>query len=331
MSDTAQESNMDRILQEISAKGRRLEGMDNAMASLMAETKSISLDIAGFQSRVMGLEQRVTMVEAQVATSQDRDQILLYLRSKLADLEDRSRRDNIRFLGFPEAIEGEDMHSFLREALPKLTGITFDPPLEFHRAHRLIPKRPGETAHPRPIIACLLRHRQAQQLIQRARSHGLCQMNGQEIRISADFSKETSKRRRAFLALRPRLCQMEVKYGLFELTRMWVTKNGVSQDFYDPEDLRSFLDSLLPMDTSAPFPPRDSSVTDPSTLPQGPAPGVSGSDHHPTVSHPRGRDLERFRNSHDDRGQVLHAMALHTQVADSDKSHFPLKPPADTP
>ncbi|KAJ1194100.1 hypothetical protein NDU88_003395 [Pleurodeles waltl] len=207
MSDPAQESTMDRILQEISAVGRRLEGMDNAMALLTAKTKSIHLDIAGFQSCVMGLEQRVTMVEAQAATSQDWDRELLYLRSKLTGLKDRSRRDNVRFLGFPETIE----------------------------------------------------------------------------------------------------------------------------DFYDLEDLRSFLDSLIPMDTSAPVPPHESSVTDQTTLSRGPAPGGSGSERHPTVSHPRGRDSERLMNSHDDRGQVLHAVALHTQVADRNKSGSPLKPPTDAP
>ncbi|KAJ1157505.1 hypothetical protein NDU88_010216 [Pleurodeles waltl] len=255
------------------------------------------------------------MVEAQAATSQDRIQELLYLCSMLTDLEDRSRRDNVRFLGFPEAIKGKNTHSFLRVTLPKLTGITFDlPPLEFHRAHRLGPKRPRATTRPRPIIASLLR-----------------QMKGQEIRLSADFSKETSERRKAFLDLHPRLRQMEVKYGLFEPVRMWVTKNGVSQDFYDPEDLCSFLDSQLPMDTPAPIPPRDSSVTDQTTLSQGPSPGGSRSDRRPKVSHPRGRDLERLMNSHDDRGQVLHAVALHTQVADRDKPRSLLKPPADTP
>ncbi|KAJ1101660.1 hypothetical protein NDU88_006726 [Pleurodeles waltl] len=117
-SDTAQESTMDHILQERSAVGRRLEGMDNAMASLTAETKSIRLDIAGFQSLVLGLEQRVSLVEAHVTSSRDRDQELLYLHSKMIDLEDRSRRDSVRFLGFPEAIEGKDMHLFLRETLP---------------------------------------------------------------------------------------------------------------------------------------------------------------------------------------------------------------------
>ncbi|KAJ1101661.1 hypothetical protein NDU88_006727 [Pleurodeles waltl] len=155
-------------------------------------------------------------------------------------------------------------------------------------------------------------------------------MEGQEIWILVDFSKETSEGRRAFLALRPRLRQMEVKYGLFEPARMWVTKNGVSQDFFDPEDLRSFLDGLQPMDTSVLLSHQDIPVPDQNTLPQGSAPGASGTDRHSTVSHPRGRDLERLMTSHDDRGQVLHAVALYTQVADRDKSCSPLKPPAKT-
>ncbi|KAJ1091116.1 hypothetical protein NDU88_004243 [Pleurodeles waltl] len=56
MADTAQGATMDRNLQEIAPVGRKLEGIDSAMASLTAETKSMHLDIAGFQSWVMGLE-----------------------------------------------------------------------------------------------------------------------------------------------------------------------------------------------------------------------------------------------------------------------------------
>ncbi|KAJ1112704.1 hypothetical protein NDU88_000965 [Pleurodeles waltl] len=194
MVDSAQESTMDCILQEISAVGRRLEGMDTAIKSLTADTKSIRLDIAGFQTPVL-------MIEALVASSQDRDQELLFLRNKMTVLEDRSRRNNVRFLGFPKNIEGEDIQAFLRETLSKLTGITFDPPLVFQRAHRLGPRRPDTATRPRPIIACLLRHAQARQLIQRARMQGPCQMDRQVIRMSADFSKETSDRLRAFLAL----------------------------------------------------------------------------------------------------------------------------------
>ncbi|KAJ1153321.1 hypothetical protein NDU88_006082 [Pleurodeles waltl] len=99
-------------------------------------------DIVGFQSRVAGLEHRMGSLETHVATIQDRDHDLLYLRSKITDLEDRSRRVNIRLFGIPENEEGPDVQAFLGSILPKLTSLTFDPPLEFQRAHRVVPKRP---------------------------------------------------------------------------------------------------------------------------------------------------------------------------------------------
>ncbi|KAJ1179610.1 hypothetical protein NDU88_004844 [Pleurodeles waltl] len=139
---------MDCILQEISAVSRKLEGMDGAMVLLTAEKRSMRLDIAGFQSQVTGLDQRVTTVETQIASRTNRDQELLHLCSKLKDLEDRSWRNNVRLLGFPEGIEGADIYSYLRETLPKLTDITFDPPLEFQRAHRLGPRRRDGNSRP---------------------------------------------------------------------------------------------------------------------------------------------------------------------------------------
>ncbi|KAJ1198355.1 hypothetical protein NDU88_002196 [Pleurodeles waltl] len=241
MADTVQGATMDRILQEISAVGRKLEGMDSAMASLRAETKSMRLEIIGFQSQVTGLDQRVTLVKTHIASWADRDQELLYLRSKLIDLEVRGRRNNVSFHGFPESIEGTDIQSYLGETLPKLTGITFDPLLEFQRVHTLGPKRREVANRPRPIIACLLRHLQTCQLLQRP-----CPFwsDDLEVRLTADFSKETNDCRRTFLALRTRLRQLDVKYGLFEPARMWITKNGESRDFYDPADLQVFLEGL---------------------------------------------------------------------------------------
>ncbi|KAJ1107782.1 hypothetical protein NDU88_005171 [Pleurodeles waltl] len=222
------------------AVGHRLKGMDTMMTSLTEDTKSMRLDITGFQSRVTALEQRVTTVETQVVLTSDRDQELLYLRSKVIDLEDRNRRDNVHFLGFPENIEGEDMQSFLKSTLPQITGLTLDPPSEFQRPHQLGPKRHNGANHPRPIIACFLRHTQAPQFLQKVRMHSPFRMNDLQIQMTADFSKETSECRKAFLALQ----QLEIKFGLFEPARMWITKNNVSKDFYDP------IFSDRPMDTA---------------------------------------------------------------------------------
>ncbi|KAJ1107193.1 hypothetical protein NDU88_004586 [Pleurodeles waltl] len=144
MVDPVQEATIERILQEISVVGRRLEGMENAITSLTAERKSMRLNIAGFQSWVTGLEQRVMTKKGPITTFQDRDQEPFYLRSKLIDLKDRIRMDSVCFFVFPENVEGTDTQSFLKEVLPKQSDLTFDPPLEFQRTHIVGPKQRDE-------------------------------------------------------------------------------------------------------------------------------------------------------------------------------------------
>ncbi|KAJ1200491.1 hypothetical protein NDU88_004315 [Pleurodeles waltl] len=333
MSDKEQSTTMEWILQEITAVSRRIEVMNASTSSLTLETKSMRSDIAGFQSRVTGLEHRMGSLETQVATSQDRDQDLLYLRSKLTDLEDRSRRDNIHLLGIPENEEGTDIQAFLGSTLPKLTSLDFDPPLEFQRAHRVGPKRSDTSSRPRPIIACLLRHNQTRQILQAALNHGLFQIGQHDIRITANYSKDTNERRKAFLALRPRLCQQEMKYGLFDPARMWVTKNSVYKDFYNPEELRLFLDSFQhqPMDSISTSRPQDASGDDEVSGTFPPGLEKESTTQYDANTCQRGRDLERLARSHDDRGQVLHAVAVHTQLSERDKFRSPLKPTIVSP
>ncbi|KAJ1105991.1 hypothetical protein NDU88_003394 [Pleurodeles waltl] len=112
---------------------------------------------------------------------------------------------------------------------------------------------------------------------------------------------------------------------------MWVTKNGVSKDFYNPEELRLFLDSFQhqPMDPATSTRPQDTSGDDSGI----PPPGLEsvGTDRYDTDNCPRGRDLERLARSHNDRGHVLHAVALHTQLSERDKSRSPLKTVSTSP
>ncbi|KAJ1204563.1 hypothetical protein NDU88_000009 [Pleurodeles waltl] len=183
------------------------------------------------------------------------------------------------------------------------------------------------------MITCLLRHNQTRQILQTARSHGPFRIGQHDIRITADYSKDTNERRKAFLALRPGLRQLEMKYGLFDPARMWVTKNGVSSDFDNPEELKLFLDSFQhqPTDFISTSRPLDVSGDnkDNGTLP----PGLENESttRHDTDTCQRGRDLERLARSYDDRGQVLQAVAVHNQLSERDKSRSPLKPANSSP
>ncbi|KAJ1192146.1 hypothetical protein NDU88_001458 [Pleurodeles waltl] len=332
-SDKEQPTTMERILHKITVVSHRIEGIDASISSLTLETKSMRLDIAGFQSRVTGLEHRMGSLETQMAASQDRDQDFLYLKSKLTDLEDRSRRDNIRLRGIPENEEGTDIQAFLSSTLPKLTSLNFDPPLEFQQVHRVGPKCSDASLRPHPIIACLLHHNQTWQILQTAHSHGPFRIGQHDIRITADYSKDTNERRKAFRALRPRLRQLEMKYGLFDPARMWVTKNGVSRDFYNPKELKLFLDSFQhqPMDFISTSRPLDVSGDNEDNRTLLPGLENESTTHHDTDTCQRHRDLERLARSYDDRGQVLHAVAVHTQLSERDKSRSPLKPATASP
>ncbi|KAJ1119153.1 hypothetical protein NDU88_007339 [Pleurodeles waltl] len=92
----------DRILQEIASVVRCLEVMDLKITDLTLASSSIRADIAGLRETVTNLDQRLSAVEDHIAAIPDQEEELKSLRTKLTDLEDRSRRDNERFCGIPE-------------------------------------------------------------------------------------------------------------------------------------------------------------------------------------------------------------------------------------
>ncbi|KAJ1090020.1 hypothetical protein NDU88_003160 [Pleurodeles waltl] len=135
-------------------------------------------------------------------------------------------------------------------------------------------------------------------------------MNDLQIQMTADFSKETSVRRKAFLALRPRLRQLEIKFGLFEPARFGITKNNVSKDFYDPTDLSLYLNSFSdhPMDTASWLPSQALITMARNSLPMETT--LERPDHDPSENSNRGRDLERLSKIHDPIFRPSHPLLL---------------------
>ncbi|KAJ1186990.1 hypothetical protein NDU88_003769 [Pleurodeles waltl] len=113
----------DRILQEITAVGQRLEAMDLKISDLSMASVSIRTDIACFREKVTDLDQHLTTVEEHVEMVPEHDAELRTIQAKITDLEDRSWRDNVRFFGIPEHKEGTDIKAFLKSLLPELTGL----------------------------------------------------------------------------------------------------------------------------------------------------------------------------------------------------------------
>ncbi|KAJ1163753.1 hypothetical protein NDU88_004206 [Pleurodeles waltl] len=192
--------------------GGRLEAMDAKISDLTVASTSIRADIAGFRETATDLDLCLTMAEDRVATLPNQETELRSLRAKVTDLEDRSRRDNVRLFGIPEYKEGSDIKTFLKNLLPELLmGLVFSTPLEFQRVHRIGPLHEATPDKPRPIIVCFLRYKQARQTISVASAQGLFSLEGRKIRVVADFSRLTNEKQKAFLALRPQLRNLDAK------------------------------------------------------------------------------------------------------------------------
>ncbi|KAJ1210284.1 hypothetical protein NDU88_005650 [Pleurodeles waltl] len=116
---------MDRILQEITVVGRRLEGMDTKISVLAAQSRSIRSDIASFQDKVTNMDRRLFLMEDKLNSLPNRDQEWQCFRDKFTDLEDQSGRDNIHSFGIPEQAEGTDVKTFLITNIPLSQALHF--------------------------------------------------------------------------------------------------------------------------------------------------------------------------------------------------------------
>lgn len=73
------------------------------------------------------------------------------LNNKIDDLENRSRRCNLRIIGIPETVKGHDLFKFLQTSLPGILQIQEAcSDMVIERAHRLGPAR--QTPENRPCV-----------------------------------------------------------------------------------------------------------------------------------------------------------------------------------
>ncbi len=106
------------------------------------------------------------------------------LTEKMTDMEDRCRRNNVRLVGLPEGMEGNDAAGFLRANLSKWIPSLRGRDIEIDRAHRVYDGGRGSN-RPRTLIFRVLRWHDRSDILKGARqaypvkcSHAmLCKIN----------------------------------------------------------------------------------------------------------------------------------------------------------
>ncbi len=87
----------------------------------------------------------------------------------MTDIEDRSRRNNVRLVGLPEGAEGSDVAGFLRVNLSKwIPSLKGRDNIEIDRAHRMYDGRKNSD-RPRTLIFRVLRWHDRSEILKGAR------------------------------------------------------------------------------------------------------------------------------------------------------------------
>uniref|UniRef100_H3AXJ8 L1 transposable element RRM domain-containing protein n=1 Tax=Latimeria chalumnae TaxID=7897 RepID=H3AXJ8_LATCH len=148
---------------------------------------------------------------------------------KIQDLENRSRRNNIRVLGILEGIEGNGVSgpalllTVLRDCLPLESADAIE-------VERTLGPRPPPDQRPRPIIA-----HDRERILRLAREAGELCWRGRRVMIFPDMSRELAAQRKLFTPARHRCMALGLHYALQYPATLQVTIEGKQRRFDDPE------------------------------------------------------------------------------------------------
>lgn len=208
---------------------------------------SLQSTVSSFQQRLTSVEQvagdnfdRLTIAESAIKKLQSENQSLL---DRCDDLENRSRRFNLRILNIAEGSEaGKDPVKFMSEVLMEMMGPeVFSAPPELERAHRSPTSRASRGSSPRTFLVCFSSFQQKEAALRWARNHEI-KFRGATVRIYQDVSAALAKKRAAFNGIKQALYQRNIRFRLLYPARLRVTHGDNVFTFDSPDEAQKFFD-----------------------------------------------------------------------------------------
>lgn len=172
------------------------------------------------------------------------------LKLKVADLEDRSRWNDIKFCGIPENVENNDLKKFLQIMIIDLIPTLQNQELVIDRAHRL-PKPPHILEKlSRDVIAKINFFQMKDMLMQYARHHTQLPDPYAVIVLYSDLSQATILARKNPNSITKILRNHKIIYRWGFLTKLIRERNNMSHSIYTIEEGLKTLKSceLLPIE-----------------------------------------------------------------------------------
>ena len=180
------------LLAAIHSSRETLEGKIGEVRSevslLRQDLRTVTARVTETETRISSLEDALTTMRQETTRDQNR---LREVAWRVDDNENRARRNNLRFVGFPEGAEKSNCEDFLRQWLLEVFGPNlFSVCFVIERAHRAIATRPPSGAPPRAIIAKFLNFKDRDAILREAGVMGKIRYENTKIMAFQDYSSE---------------------------------------------------------------------------------------------------------------------------------------------
>lgn len=207
----------------------------------------ISSMFTAFKSEMVHTGNKIGQIEKQMAVMTETVNDLVdahdhtrdehhWVRAKMADLEDRSRRNNVKIRGIPENILPADLNTYARTLISTLLPDL--PPIEtiVDRIHRL-PKPPHLPAEvPRDTLMRIHFYHAKDMLLAQSRRLGQLPAPYSKLQLFPDISQFTRQQRRQLQTITKPLHNHKIPFQWGFPTKLVVTKNGARHNIHTVEE-----------------------------------------------------------------------------------------------
>lgn len=211
------------------------------LEKISSTLESHSKRITEAEQRVSGVEDVVAGLEGRLAEAEGKAKLMA---AALDEMENRSRRDNIRVLNLEEGTEGKRPIQFFETWLPTVLNLDSSSGgkkrVKIDRAHRSLGPRGGR---PRPVIIKLHNSRDKLRILA-VRAIPNLEYNEQRIFIHQDLSSSVREKRQAFNEVCQALISKGIRFNMRFPATLTVNHDSTEHKFETRKDAEIFLNTL---------------------------------------------------------------------------------------
>lgn len=187
------------LLQALPTKNDIAALIATVEAAHRKEMKAVRADVSALAVRIESGESSLSVLERRMSAMEENQNMqaeaLQEQQLRLEEMEDRSRRNNLRLRGLPEATGPEDLADTAIAIFRSLPGIELPDRIVIDRIHRALGPKPTDPLRPRDVICRVHHYVHKEQILRKAWEAEDPELDGATIKIFPDLSRATLQRR----------------------------------------------------------------------------------------------------------------------------------------